>query len=78
MNVSALLKNKTKKKIFSKKMKPPKNCWTSGETERKKLNKDKEKRKMKKKSNNINKYFFTFTFSYQKIYILLENIFGKT
>ena len=39
--------------------------------------KEKEKRKNKKKSNN-NKYFFTFTFLYRKIYILLENTFGKT
>ena len=34
--------------------------------------------KNEKKSKNKNKYFFTFTFLYRKIYILLENIFGKT
>ena len=33
--------------------------------------------KNEKKSKNKNKYFFTFTFLYRKIYILLENIFGK-
>ena len=31
--------------------------------------------KEEEKSNNS---FFTFTFLYRKIYILLENIFGKT
>ena len=36
-----------------------------------------EKEKVKH-SNNSYKYYFIFTFLYRKIYILLENIFGKT
>ena len=45
---------------------------------RKALRKENKKQKIRKKSNNNKKYFFTFTFLYRKIYILLENIFGKT
>ena len=44
---------------------------------RKALRKENKKQKIRKKSNNNKKYFFTFTFLYRKIYILLENIFGK-
>ena len=33
---------------------------------------------MRKESSSNNKYFFTLTFSCRRIYILLENIFGKT
>ena len=45
---------------------------------RKTLKKENEKQKKWKKSNSNKKYFFTPTFLYGKIYILLENIFGKT
>ena len=46
---------------------------------RQKKNTEKAERKTKneKYSNNSNKYFSTFTFLCRKIYILLENIFGK-
>ena len=46
---------------------------------RHKKNNEKRERKKKnqKNSNNSHKYFFTFTFLYGKVYILLENIFGK-
>ena len=50
---------------------------TSQEIEEK-LEKRERKTKNGKTSNNNNKYFFTFTFLNRKIYILLENIFGKT
>ena len=46
------------------------------------MNIEKRERKTKneRKSNNSNTIFFIFfyTFLYRKIYILLENIFGKT
>ena len=37
-----------------------------------------KKEKKIKNEKNSNNRFFTFTFLYGKIYILLENIFGKT
>ena len=46
---------------------------------RQKKNIEKEsKTKTEKKSNNNDEYSFTSTLLYGKIYILLENIFGKT
>ena len=46
---------------------------------RQKKNIEKEsKTKIEKKSNNNDEYSFTSTLLYRKIYILLENIFGKT
>ena len=46
------------------------------------MNIEKRERKAKneRKSNNSNTIFFIFfnTFLYRKIYVLLENIFGKT
>ena len=36
-----------------------------------------KKNENEKKSNSNNNSFLTFTFLYRKIYVLLENIFGK-
>ena len=38
----------------------------------------KNTKNVKRSNNTNNKYFFTFIFLYRKIYILLENTFGKT
>ena len=51
-------------------------------SKRQRMNIEKRERKAKneRKSNNSNTIFFIFfyTFLYRKIYVLLENIFGKT
>ena len=51
-------------------------------SKRQAMNIEKRERKAKneRKSNNSNTIFFIFfyTFLYRKIYVLLENIFGKT
>ena len=51
-------------------------------SKRQMMNIEKRERKAKneRKSNNSNTIFFIFfyTFLYRKIYVLLENIFGKT
>ena len=44
----------------------------------KKIEKRERKTKNEKKSNNDNNFFFIFAFLYKKIYVLLENSFGKT
>ena len=46
--------------------------------QKKNIEKRERKTKNEKKSNNNNKYFFTYTFLCRKIYMLLENISGKT
>ena len=38
----------------------------------------KNTKNIKRSNNTNNKYFFTFIFLYRKIYIFLENTFGKT
>ena len=51
-------------------------------SKRQRMNIEKRERKAKneRKSNSSNTIFFIFfyTFLYRKIYVLLENIFGKT
>ena len=46
--------------------------------QKKNIRKRERKTKNENKPNKKNNYFFTFTFLYRKVYILLENIFGKT
>ena len=52
-------------------------AWHS-KRQKKNIEKREKETNNEKKANNNKKSFFTFTFLYRKIYILLENIFGKT
>ena len=70
----ALLKNDKKSQ---KRCKPPKKALHI-ERQEKNIEKRERKTKNERKSNSENKYFFPFTFLKGRIYILLENIFGKT
>ena len=67
-----------------------KNCFHITRYRRKKRKKERKKKakentekrerttKMGKKLNSNDQYVLNFTFLYRKIYILLENMFGKT
>ena len=66
-----------KKNLLEKDASHLKISWHS-KRQRKNIEKRERKTKNEKNSNNSYKYYFIFTFLYRKIYISLENIFGKT
>ena len=72
---SRVLSLKAKQNIFSKKTQVNQMTFNIARDRSKTLKKGKEKRKMRKSQPTA---FLLLLFLYRKIYILLENIFGKT
>ena len=68
---------KRDKKSSQKRCKSTKNCLTV-DIAKDRSNTLKERGKKAKNEKKSNKSFFNFTILYRKIYISLENIFGKT
>ena len=73
-----MLSLKTKKKSCQRSWKPARKLADIAGGRRKTLKKRKEKQRMAKNQTIATNIFFTFTFLYRKIYILLENILGKS
>ena len=73
-----VLSLKTKKKSCQRSWKPARKLADIARGRRKTLKKRKEKQRMAKNQTIATNIFFTFTFLYRKIYILLENILGKS
>ena len=73
----ALLSLKTKRNLLKKDVSRLKIAWNI-KRQNKNIKERERKTKNEKKPNNKKSYIFSFTFLYGKIYILFENIFGKT